>query len=619
MDDEPSQICPIMTQAVIATAVSLYFLLILIGASDLTGMLLSWAVFTGDLPREYSFPLGFGVFPVLIAYGGFFGLWRLPGLGPVLAAGCAIVGGVVATRVLMTLDWRSHLKTYWWIYAIPLCALLLLAVVKTGYLFGGTSDGDEAGRSIMLTSAFASNALKPAFPLDFSMPIVYPYYLFETAAFLYFGIQGYLLPSIALLVITLFAIGLSYYVLFLSCELVFRKDQKKKFVLAAAFLTFSSLHWFNEKLAFAPFVAWQVQPISEYFHSGYHYLYGVLAGLLGIAFLSEYMRGKEKRFWLLALICFCLSFGYSGISFAWIAFGVGALLLNFVIEKRFMAVREFLPVLPMTCAVALFLVLPQFSNFLPRFNPTFSFSWPHLWFLRDAERVVASYHGSFPLFTMLWVGLAIPLVNTGVFVMAGFGMAFLAVTDWFLRRADEEWQRLLPVSTMLVMSALLLTMTSSITGDWFSRGFLVPTVFSCMIAAQLFHPLFFEKRNAWAAVVLVILIVQAFSVFKEHTGKIADVAGDFAVQINQHYPLGTVFYQSQFDESAEHIQLAGRAVTTTPPPGYAAYLNHPDVLQKVFGVTVGFGPCGRSVYGVSMPLGWYIQRKNGQLETDYCN
>lgn len=593
----------------------MYDLAVIFGGAHLTGSLLSRLLFRGALETPYRLPLGFALFPVLVTYGGFFRLGRLDPL--VILAGLALAA--YASVILWTnsrkFPWKEHCCRYGYVYAVPLATLLLLAAVKAGYLLGGTSDGDE-GRSVLLLGSFATNGLKPAYPFDFGLPIAYAYYLFELGAFLYIGVHGWSFPTIPLLAVTLSTVALSYYVLFLLCRRVFPERAERAFVLASAFLTFSGVHGFNERWSLIPFVHVQVQPLSEYVHSGYHYLWGAMLGLLGIGILMDFFREEKRTDWILAILCLSVSFGYAGLSFAWIACGVFLLVCQFLLDRLWKGLRLLLRGMPVAAFLGALLILPQFASLLPRFDPTFSFSMPHLWFPAVVDRVAAAQDGG-PFLSLRFasVGAIIILVNTGVFLSLGFVVGCLSVVPMF--RRSRELERLLPFCTTIVAAVLLLTFTTSVKSDWFSRGFLVPMICSSLIATEIFHRILWNGKTFRFFVIVGLLSVQASSVFLEHVLKVAHPAPPEEIVIAKTYPLGTIFYAKEFDEEASHITMAGRAVIAVPPEQFVSYINHPDVLEW-FGIRGGFAPCTRTSYGASTPKGFFVNLTGKDPVVERC-
>ncbi len=598
-----------------ASALSLLasYVLTLIGASAATGGILA-CVFQEKIPQAYRFPLGFALFPVLVSYGGLANLWRaVPFLSTIVAMAAFVYGIVVTVRCVRKIN-GTVIRRNWWIVAVPVGVILMLLITKFAYLMGGRSGGDET-RSILFVSSFASNALKPAYPFDFSLPVAYPYYLFQTGAFLYHAASGVLLPSIALLATTLVAVGLSYRVLFLTVTHLFTERPDRKFFLAACMLTFSGFYGLKETFHLLPFIRLQAQPMSEYLHSGYHYLWGVALAVWGMALLGSYVREGGKTALLLAILLLCLSFGYSGISGIWAGFGAIVVVLHSLIEKP----NRIVPLLrsvPATLAIVVFALLPQLFSVLPRFDEPFAFSLPHFWLLRDAQLFMTQNgSGAFSLWRLLLAGPLIILSNTGPFILAAMGMCLIAVTRRYTR--DAEWERLFPLAVTVVVALFLLTFTTTVKTDWYSRGVLVPTIFGAIIGGKLFSPLFFHGKRLIAAAMTLLLGIQAVSALLEQTMHISH-APEFEVarEINETYPLGTIFYEPEFVYGT-YVLTAGRAVVTKPPVAFISYIPHWDLLARL-GKVQAYAPCLHSFYGSSTPDNQFVFMRKGGWTVEEC-
>lgn len=581
------------------------YILVLIGTSLFCARLFSFLTRI-TFPSSYRLPIGYAIFPVLIAYGGLLKIWHIPFLSTAIGVFAACYGGMISLQSFQKIHW-SKFREHWWLFLIPVFVLSLLFYSKFEYLRAGRSDGDES-RSILFTSALASNNLKPAYPLDFSLPVAYPYYTFEASAFLYHAARGYQFPSIALFAITLVTIGLFYYVLYLVSLHIFGEKEKTMFFLVSVFLTFSGVSGFKHFLIFPSFVRYQVQPISLYFHSGYHYIWGVCLALWGIALMDKSLRERVWNQWCLAALLLCLSFGYSGISAAWVGIGVAAMLLNYLWSHWKDLRAPLLRLVPVTTAIGVFTVLPQIFSLLPRFDPSFSFSLPHVWFPVDSQLfMLAAGRTALSLWRISIVAPVILLVNIGIFLVIALAFSPFAVTRWITRN-NEGWQKLLPFSICTLVAIFLMTFTSATKTDWFSRGFLFPTILCSFIAARLFLP-FFARR--WLAVpIIVLLLVQAFSFWNENILNHRALPAEHLVtlsEINGRYPLGTIFYEKEYD-LGDDIARAGRSSISKPPVAFTSYLLHPDILEKI-GIRRGFGPCMHSRYGTNTPTGRFIDTR----------
>src|SRR5438105_4324561 len=98
-----------------------YSLLVMLGASDACGRLLG-KIARGYLPPSYRLPLGFAVFPVLLTWTGFLGVWRIPYLTELAGIACAAAGLLFLIRLcreISTGDIRRNTR----VYALPAVVL----------------------------------------------------------------------------------------------------------------------------------------------------------------------------------------------------------------------------------------------------------------------------------------------------------------------------------------------------------------------------------------------------------------------------------------------------------------------------------------------------------------
>lgn len=543
-------------------------------------------------------------------------LWHIPYLSSVIGIFAALYGLIVSIRFLQKNFWRLMRKN-WLSLLVPVFVLSLLFYTKLAYLQAGSSDGDEA-RSFLFTSALASNDLKPAYPLDLSIPVAYPYFSFETSAFLYHAARGYSFPSVALFATTLVTVGLFFYVLYLISSLVFHeKEHRRSYVLTTVFLTFSGVAGLKHWVTLPSFVRYQIQPMTLYFHSGYHYLWGVCLGILGIVLLAQALRGRTWHLWYTAILLLFLSFGYAGISAAWIGLGGMIVFLHYFLADWKRMLLPLLRRVPVSIATACIALLPQLFSLLPRFDASFSFSFPHFWFPVDSQLfLVMTSPLEFSFWRVSIVAPTILLTNIGIFLVVALGFSVVSVTQWFTRR-HEEWLRLLPVSICIVVAIALMTFTTTVKTDWFSRGFLVPTILCSFIAAKLFGPFF---RRWWlAAPILLLILIQALSFWEENVRYHFSLPPKHLTamqEINDTYDLGTIFYEKEFILGND-IFRAGRASISVPPAAFASYLPHPDVLARI-GIQRGFGPCMRSAYGMNTPTNHYVDTRGGTWIEKTC-
>jgi len=574
------------------------FLLILLGGALVSSWVLEKVFFPNGLRKELLVPLGFSMFPVFLSWGGLIGIWRPLFSASLAGMLLASVGAVVLFRMAKS-HTSARLLVHWKLWSLPLLIVLFIIRMKWGYLFGGILGGDEA-RSIVITSAFATNALMPALPYNFSLPYVYPFYLFESAAFLHRVALGTSYPSVALLSVALMAIAISYRMIFLICRRIFT-HANREFLFTSVLLTFSGFRDVSDRSGFLSFIQGPFAWVTPYFDSGTHYFFGVIIGILGVVYLAEFLRGGEADTWLLAVCCLFFCFGFAGIPFCWLALGAFVVFLN---ELKITPLRHCLGRVPLVSSLLLFIILigPQIFSVLPKGFQLFSLSWPHLWF-PDALDFVH------PTMRAMAIILSSPLLifmNAGPFLMIGFIGAFvLAFRIPLLRLKDDDWQRLLPLCICVVVSAFIFTFTRGSSGDWYARGSLVPLILSAFIGAKIISSVFSRGRRMYLLVLgIPLLAIQVFS-FVLGMQNFAPMPSRLVQDIHTQFPFGTVFYEETISSHALAAAEAGMATLTRTPPDFQNKMNSRSMLEQYLGVHAWHLPCNTSYYSSNTPNNWY--------------
>lgn len=588
-----------------------YFFLVLIGASRAVGGWFDLLFFRRRLPEEYMLPIGFAVLPVLVAILGFVGLWRIPGLAIVSAVAAACKGILVVRSFIQRVrDEETPFMRKYWTAIVPCFVLILLAITKYHALHGGMSgDGDES-RSILFTTAFAANALKPAFPLDFSLPVYYPYFLFETSAFLYASVHGVLFPSIPLLATTLAALVASYGILFLTAQRLFLRSPDRAFFFVSLFVTFAGM---RSLLADMPALSFLTRvPIREtanFFHTGIHYFFAVCLCILATVLCWQGMERREKDACVLAAGLTFLGFGFSGIPVVWMGCGIVVLLGIFLLRKRAEAIRFIGTCLPSTILLAIVFLSPLFANFLPRQYPVAIIEGPHSWFQRDFAFFAEQNHLASSIGANILFAVAAIFLSMGFCLFVGFCSApFIAL----LRRSkqtDPVWHALFPITIVLLVSWLLPVFTTGTSNDWTARGFLVPIVFSAFVASAIFSTMIASPKTRWSASIIVGLIVifQGTIFLRDTFAQRSSRPSETVAHLQAALPFGSiVFVPKQSEADSEAILAAGRAVIMEPPPSRANYLLDHTILESIFQVTDAFVPCIQSRYGRNTPTGVFV-------------
>ncbi len=582
--------------ALSAVILAFWYVLILAGASVLAGRLMI-RIYGKETLEGMEGILGYAVFPILVAIGGFLRIWMIPWFTE--ATGAAL--GVIGIHALWTAraSFGTALTNRWSRYLLGgfAVAFILLLIPKIGYLWGGYAHDDE-GRSLVLTVLFAANGLKPAFPYAASLPVAYPWYSFETSAFLYRSVHGTLFPSSTLLAVSFANLSAFVVMLYKLWRRISGHNAAALTLLSGALLMFSTLKGFADLDLFRT----PVQTVNHNLVAGYHYLFGIMLGTFGVSVLWSALREGNRKRWMIAVLCVALSLGYSAIPGMWIIFQTAALLLlgGWLFGWR-NVVRQGLDALPLATVTVVFVILPQFANFLPRLAETFSFSLPHLWFPNSAAKFINGSDGFLRVFLSLEFSFLVLILNIGPFLFAGAAYGILL---FFLRRKNLRDEPLIPIATGIVVSALLLTITKAPSGDWYSRGMILPTVLSALLMAAVLLPLLTRRDGRGKAVltcVLFLLCGLGVSFLIEQRTRVAL----FPSSTLSHWrtvPLEVPYYTVSDDNPvAGDIIKAGRATIEVPPITHQAFLNHPNALKNL-GIIGGFGPCSQSTYGSNAPI-----------------
>lgn len=607
-----------MPDSLLALFLFVYSLLVLLGAAECMGMLLQ-RLTRNALPPSYVLPLGFALVPVLASYGGFLGIWRIPFSTEIVGFLCMMFGVRMMVRLIRRMTF-ADVRQSLLLYAVPGLAVLAVLLTKWGSLAAGISHGDEL-RSIAFVGAFANSGLKPVYLFDASVPVAYPFNIFEAAAFAYRSVRGMLYPTIPLFAATLLAIAGMYRVLHLACRSFFAEKGDQMFLLTSIFLTFSTLHGYEPffpslRLLFGGIV----QPVNANMHAGYHYLWGISLAMLAIAHLWKFLGDAPARqdCFLFSLLL-PLGFSNAGIPVLWLMMGLVLPVLWFVSRRGWSGMLRLLREAHVFVILNVLILLPQSFNFLPRLIEPFAFSWPHVWYPRVVDGVL-QHHASLPVFPtrILLAPLMIMRCIGPVLTIVLLLSPFLALREWRKRPASP----VLPLIFVLATSCLILTFTNSVSSDWFSRGFIATTVVAAMAAAALLHPWLFERRSLLLLIVLIILApVHVTSFALEHWSSrskpFVDLPGLRAM--NVAYPLGTTLYSSEYGDKAHMGVFAGRSVVTVPPAPLFAYFLKPSVYNDWLGIETSFVPCTQSWYGKNTPQGFFVYLDGEEPEAIDCS
>ncbi len=588
-----------------------YQTMLLIGACDVVGHIiirLFLPEFRGN--HGYRMVLGFGILPILAAWLGLTGWITLIHVVSIFTGILAALWGAWIVRRGMLYTWRYR-RSLWGTLCIPIFTSIAIASAKLGYLVGGPRSHHDEERSILFISALANNFLKPAYPFNYSIPVAYPFYLFETGSLLYLATNGWSLPSIPLLVITLGAIAMSYAVLWLICS--DEESSKAWFIWSSAFITFVGLLWIPKFWDGAAFVSQQVQSLPSTLHAGTHYLFGTMIGILGLKHLQRYIQGNGNQTdGKVFVICMALAFTFAGIPSIW-ALAAGLLLVCIGLPHLLRApMINHLRVSMCALASIVCIIGPQTPNLFPRLASTFYFSAPHWWFIRPTLDVINTT--IFP--EAFWKPLAsilILLINVGPILTPVIILAPLFA--WLTYRGIIKPE----ITTYVVgifASWLLLTFTSAPSGDWFGRGPLFAEICAALIAGNIVQH---YKHHKWIVYLCVFFMaLQAATSPGFLSWNLTEASSQVRI-LNGSLPIGSVVVTETYDDPlAEQILKAGRGVFTIPPTAFMAYLNNVHLLEK-WGILLRYHHCESSWLGSPTPLGvFWTNNEMGVLEKKRC-
>jgi hypothetical protein len=582
--------------------VALAFFLCVYGTAILIGgSILSSKVFRTLFPKKdhdtlTECILGFALLPVFVTYGAFLHIWQIPMLPEIAGAICVIVA------VWEVIPWYQSLRHHRWhpnlrIAVLPAIAFLSILIGKYCNLLGGQNNGDDV-RSIALTGAFATNFLKPAFPFDFSVPISYSYYLYESSAFLYATFGGLLFPSLPVLLVNLGVVLALYAALYRVARTFFPYQGQTGYIIASLFLTFYGFDGFRPEPYTQGHIEWwnwlQVTQMSSIMHWVYQYLFSTVLVGLGIATFASALAHKQREaLYTAALLCL-LAFGYGTFPAVWAA---PAILLGaawFLALHRWNAVTFFLRCFPSITGLSLFAFLPQAFTFVSR-DTLFSLGSPRTWFGGiPAPLPLQVLHQSKMLF-----------MEFGPFLLLGMVVGMLA-----LRRArpqtEQQWLRFIAAAVIAVM-VFLMTFSHAPVFDWFARGMMPGMFFAAFFAAATCLPLLKQWRIATCALLFILLLPQAYTFFLEHyfRTRTCGFPSEATLKVHRDFPFGTVIHTD--GALFQEIIHAGRAVLTKNYQILDAYLNDRSFLRDTVAWSEPFTPCTKTLYGRSTPSGWYVE------------
>jgi len=604
----------------------LYFLLIGLGAAKACALFLGYTLKLPGASLGMELFLGFGLFPVIISWLGFLGVFHIPYSGIVSGAVLALLG----TRQLFCMSVQSipflrpSKKNIQQALPFIFVAIMMLitAFSKTCYFAGGINNSDDM-RALAMTAAFSANYLKPAFPLDPSVPVGYSYYLYETSAFFYMAVEGRAWASTAALAVNLFAIAF-FYIAFWHAVRPYKEAAPHWAACAAMlFVTFFGLDiffYYDKAIADHHLEWWsplQVSQMATYFNWVYHYLLSSGFVLSGCYCFSMLCKTRQLQWLAAATLSFVLAPCFGAFTGVWAApMGPLLVLLAFVrcwpdARSIFSKARGQLLISILLCVIAaIYVFIPQIFTFMAR--PTFVG-------LRISPQWWFSHGNLFPLkLTELEQNVRITFIEYGPLLFVGI---FLIPVMFFMGIR----QRAMPViatGLMGVIGIVGLHFTTSAVDDWFWRGGnLYVTITS---AVALAWGLTFLKRPMYIAIVAVLAmagLVPGIINFMAEQGFRRETCAAPPVEaeaINQQIALHDVIvagYANRVDVST--FFFAGRLPLINSGM-FNHYSDSPDFLKDTLGWKTPFTPCTYTRFGESTPSGYYVIFSRNNKQRKHC-
>lgn len=586
-----------MLRVALALFLCVYGTAILIGGSVLSSQAFRHIFPKGKHDPLVEYILGFALLPVLVTYGAFLHLWAVPMIPEIAGAICAIVAFWKIVPWFQA--WKNHIwNLHYSIAILPAVSFLSISVGKYCHLLGGQNNGDDV-RSIALTGAFATNFLKPAFPFDFSVPISYSYYLYESSAFLYSAFGGMLFPSLPVLLVNLGVVLALYAALYRISQAFFHTPASTGYILASLFITFYGFDGFRPEPYTQGHIEWwnwlQVTQMSSVMHWVYQYLFSTILVAVGIATFAHALAHKNRDSLLMATTLSVLALGYGTFPAVWAAPAIVLGALWFLLLHRRHGAKFLLFSLPYIAGLFLFLLLPQAFTFLSR-DTLFSLGPARTWF--------GSILGTFSAQFLHQAKML--LMEFGPFLLLGMATAMLGLRKALRLQTEQQWLRFLG-SVVVTTMITLMTFSHAPVFDWFARGMMPGMLFAAFFAASFFLPLLNTWRTATCTLLVLLLLPQGYTFFLEHYFRTRTCGFPSAatLQVHRTFPFGTVIHTD--GALFQEIIHAGRAVLTKNYQILDAYLNDRTFLRDTVAWGEPFTPCTKTLYGRSTPSNWYIE------------
>lgn len=580
-------------------------------AAVLLGMLvcgfniLTRAFPASPVPESLIWLISLGFCPVLISWLGFAGFFRLPyvtGSAGILFALYALKKSAQLQSTIVN-AYRSDR------YNFCLLAIIMIAlsIPKWCYLYGGINNSDEI-RSLALTSGFAANYMKPAYPFNLSIPISYSYYLFQIPAFLYSSISGYSWPSIPIGLTSLVAIAFFYMMFSLYLQALFPKRGAYTLLIGNLCITFFGLDVFVpfDPLTVGQIDSWnriQVSAMATYHHWVYLYLLSLAFGMGALYAMARYSSTPHPHWIYAGSSCALFSLTFGAITGVWMSIAIAALALIIALFEH----KKALTALQSTPAILLlivFIMLPQIYTFTGRDTLVRWESSPLLWFSRTNMENVSYRTWRFNAL-VLWKEIG-PILTLGLF------MALCLVWTAFRRR---QWH-LIAIVYMAFTTIGITCMTSASVRDWFWRGGnLLLIVFSTIGFLWLYEWLRIRTSvlllHSAIGLALVPGIIN-YAMESYFRWRSCVIPHENVVKLNRSTNLHSVFV----DEKAfshRHILMGGRVYYDYIASEFiVTYRNMKSVRRLQFHFPPHQTPCEQTWYGTALPNGIMVNALNAE-------
>ena len=536
---------------------------------------------------------GFSLFPAVLAIMGYLKVWMIPYVPNLVGLACISYAVFwISKNVDLAYLKRKDLA----LFIVPIIAILYLVILKINYIWGGPLSHMDEGRSILFISGLANNFLSPAFPTIYSIPVMYPFYLFETGAFLYLATSGIGYPTNPLLVITIWALALGYLALYESCT-KFCTKPKKVFLYASAVITTSGLAIYQPRILLDTVHPFMLGQMTGLFGAGYHYFFGICMAVMGVAYFIEFLKTSKKHNFILAVFGIVTCFGFAGIPAAWAGFSIIVIFLVWLPVGKISTAKG---LSAKAAIVALFMLGPQLFSFMPALTPLFGFTLPHWLLIRPFVDVV----NKTPLPDILWQPLIGPLT---ILVAVGpiLAFSFLILPFIVIRKNFLAWA--------VVSSVLLLSITETWGPDWFGRRPLFAIVLSGILIS-----IFIENKSRTIKTLFISILVAQTLYYIPLPILHFQRALPVVSTIHNGLKIGTLFFTPEYNQLAENTLLAGRGVLTAPSEAHEAYLPNKTILNRM-GIPLKITVCSKNAFGKTIPRGVFVIIKEDKMHEYRCD